>query len=84
MAPTGSGSWGFLFLGAPVEVERVVCFIDGFNLYHAIVRLGEPHLKWLDLRRLMQRYTYNSAPMPAPGREEALPPVLREFVAACR
>ena len=27
--------------------------------------------------------TYNSAPMPAPGREDALPPVLREFVAAC-
>jgi len=25
--------------------------------------------------------TYNSAPMPAPGREDALPPVLREFVA---
>ena len=61
MAPTGSGSWGFLFLGAPVEVERVVCFIDGFNLYHAIVRLGEPHLKWLDLRRLMQRYVHGAS-----------------------
>jgi len=28
--------------------------------------------------------TYNSAPMPAPGREESLPLVLREFSAACR
>lgn len=25
--------------------------------------------------------TYNSAPMPTPGREDALPPVLREFLA---
>jgi D-cysteine desulfhydrase len=28
--------------------------------------------------------TYNSAPTPAPGREEVLPPVLREYLAACR
>ncbi len=27
--------------------------------------------------------TYNSAPMPPPGREDSLPPVLREFLAAC-
>ncbi len=30
-------------------------FIDGFNLYHAIKRLNEPHLKWVDLMRLMRR-----------------------------
>lgn len=41
-----------------MEVERVACFIDGFNLYHAIARLRQPHLKWLDLRRLMQRYVH--------------------------
>lgn len=29
--------------------ERVVCFIDGFNLYHAIHRLKQPHLKWVNL-----------------------------------
>lgn len=37
-------------------VERVVCLIDGFNLYHAIARLQEPHLKWVDLWALSQRY----------------------------
>lgn len=29
--------------------QRVICFIDGFNLYHAIDRLNAPHLKWLNL-----------------------------------
>lgn len=37
-------------------IERITCFIDGFNLYHAIAELGEPRLKWLDLWRLMERY----------------------------
>ncbi len=31
---------------------RVACYIDGFNLYHAIDELGKPHLKWLDLHKL--------------------------------
>lgn len=31
---------------------RVECFVDGFNLYHAISRLKQPHLKWVDLRKL--------------------------------
>ena len=44
-----------------MDVERVACFIDGFNLYHAIARLGRPHVKWLDLRRLMQRYVHAAA-----------------------
>jgi hypothetical protein len=29
--------------------DRVVAFIDGFNLYHSILALRQPHLKWLDL-----------------------------------
>lgn len=29
--------------------ERVICFIDGFNLYHAIHYLKAPHLKWVNL-----------------------------------
>lgn len=33
-------------------VERVAFFVDGFNLYHAIKRLRQPHLKWLNLSRL--------------------------------
>lgn len=27
-------------------------YIDGFNLYHSILKLNEPHLKWLNLRKL--------------------------------
>jgi hypothetical protein len=31
---------------------RSAWYIDGFNLYHSINDLNEPHLKWLDLSRL--------------------------------
>jgi uncharacterized LabA/DUF88 family protein len=34
------------------EMRRVVAYIDGFNLYHAIDDLKQPHLKWLDLHKL--------------------------------
>jgi len=27
-------------------------YVDGFNLYHAILKYEEPHLKWLNLRKL--------------------------------
>ena len=37
-------------------MERVVAFIDGFNLYHAIVDLKAPHLKWLDLWALSDAF----------------------------
>jgi uncharacterized LabA/DUF88 family protein len=30
--------------------DRVISFIDGFNLYHAITRLKQPHLNWVDLK----------------------------------
>lgn len=32
-------------------------FIDGFNLYHAIKRLRDPRLKWVNLMALMLRQT---------------------------
>ena len=32
--------------------QRVICFIDGFNLYHAILKLKSSHLKWVNLRSL--------------------------------
>jgi uncharacterized LabA/DUF88 family protein len=35
-------------------LQRVACYIDGFNLYHAIDALGQPHLKWVNLRRLAE------------------------------
>lgn len=30
-------------------MTRVACYVDGFNLYHAIHDLGKPHLKWLNI-----------------------------------
>ena len=33
-------------------MSRVACYVDGFNLYHAIDDLKKPHLKWVDLRAL--------------------------------
>jgi NYN domain len=35
-------------------MSRVACYVDGFNLYHAINDLGKPHLKWLNLRLLAE------------------------------
>jgi uncharacterized LabA/DUF88 family protein len=35
---------------------RVCCYVDGFNLYHAIDALKDNRLKWLDLRSLAQSY----------------------------
>ncbi|WP_022697603.1 NYN domain-containing protein [Euryhalocaulis caribicus] len=35
---------------------RVACYIDGFNLYHAIDALNDDRLKWTDLRSLAQSY----------------------------
>lgn len=37
--------------------ERTAVFIDGFNLYHAINRLRDPALKWLDLLALAKAIT---------------------------
>lgn len=34
-------------------------YIDGFNLYHAIDDLNQPHLKWLDLRAFCRRLMLN-------------------------
>lgn len=35
---------------------RVQCFVDGFNLYHAVEKLGPAHLKWFDLRKLVSAF----------------------------
>lgn len=42
-------------------LKRVACFVDGFNLYHAIADLSKAgkqrhYLKWLDLRKLTQAF----------------------------
>jgi uncharacterized LabA/DUF88 family protein len=36
------------------NMTDVVCYVDGFNLYHAINDLRKPHLKWLNLMSLAQ------------------------------
>ncbi|MAF96445.1 MAG: NYN domain-containing protein [Rhodospirillaceae bacterium] len=35
-------------------MKRLAVYIDGFNLYHAIDDLRQPHLKWLDLWALAE------------------------------
>lgn len=37
-------------------MKRVRAYIDAFNLYHAIQAMGEPDLKWLDLRLLCESF----------------------------
>jgi len=50
-APTGSGSWGFFM---SFLMTRVAVFIDGFNLYHALLKFRDNRVKWLDLRALSE------------------------------
>lgn len=40
----------FSLLGA--IMRRVIAYVDGFNLYHALADLQKPHLKWVDLHKL--------------------------------
>lgn len=37
--------------------RKVAVYVDGFNLYHALKNLGEPHLRWLNLRSLAEKFT---------------------------
>jgi hypothetical protein len=34
-------------------MDRIIAYVDGFNLYHAIDDLNRPRLKWLDLQALI-------------------------------
>jgi hypothetical protein len=36
-------------------MTSVSVYVDGFNLYHALVRFRDDKVKWLDLRALSQR-----------------------------
>jgi hypothetical protein len=55
--PPGHGS-GVRFSGAwMAERTRIQCFVDGFNLYHAVDNLKLPHLKWLNLRKMIEGFT---------------------------
>lgn len=44
---------------------RVIVYIDGFNLYHAIDDLELPHLKWLDLWSLSEKLVLADQPLVA-------------------
>ena len=35
---------------------RVIAFVDGFNLYHAIHDTGQDHLKWVNLKSLCAEF----------------------------
>ena len=48
--PEGSG------VNLPPVRTRVACFVDGFNLYHAIDELGANHLKWVNLWSLTEHF----------------------------
>jgi uncharacterized LabA/DUF88 family protein len=45
-----------LFLCGQMKRDRVISLIDGFNLYHAIARLKQPHLNLVDLKNLSQLF----------------------------
>jgi uncharacterized LabA/DUF88 family protein len=36
--------------------KKVAVYVDGFNLYHGLVNLSKPHLKWLDLKSLAEKF----------------------------
>lgn len=35
-----------------MPARRAICYVDGFNFYHAVADLGLPHLKWVNLHAL--------------------------------
>lgn len=38
-------------------MNRIIAFIEGFNLYHAIVNVFKGKYKWLDLHKLIHCFT---------------------------
>lgn len=36
--------------------KKVAVYVDGFNLYHGLVNLSKPHLKWLNLKSLAEKF----------------------------
>jgi hypothetical protein len=52
--PTGSGLWGFCFLGVKNDDPRpFLC--RRLYLYHALLKLKDDRVKWLDLELLCHR-----------------------------
>ena len=36
--------------------KKIAVYVDGFNLYHALKNLKKPHLKWLNIRSLVEKF----------------------------
>ncbi len=36
--------------------KKVAVYVDGFNLYHGLVNLSKPYLKWLNLHSLAEKF----------------------------
>ena len=55
-----------------MKKAKVACYIDGFNLYHAIKSLPPPsqHLKWVDLWGLASAFIRHSLELLRIGMEK--------------
>jgi uncharacterized LabA/DUF88 family protein len=51
MAATDSVSVVFFWI-VLMERERIICFVDGLNLLHALKEINRPYLEWLNLSNL--------------------------------
>jgi hypothetical protein len=38
-----------------MDTERIICYIDGFNLYFGLREKGWKKYYWLDLKRLTEK-----------------------------
>jgi len=54
------GTVGGAGFALPFFRKRAAFYIDGLNLYHAVLGFKEPHLKWLNLKLLAQNLVPNS------------------------
>jgi uncharacterized LabA/DUF88 family protein len=43
------------------DKKKVAVYVDGFNLYHGLKNLKKPHLKWLNLRSLAEKFINRSS-----------------------
>ena len=48
-SPLSEGAVSTLVALNIMNTERVIAYIDGFKMYHAIAELNKPHLKWGNL-----------------------------------
>ena len=55
----GPQTRGLFFWWTSMALQRVITFVDGLNLYHAIASLQRQELHWVDLRALSKVF-FNS------------------------